>query len=619
MAGASTVRPPSSSTLHQPHRIYHHAAECGAEVEGGGGWSVEFGEVIGVLHYRLRYLVRGSSSSRMRAVSPAVLVLLLLSLTQPSSSLLLLGSRYHGHLYRSMEEAAASVRTRTVSPPPRPCSTTRLLLMVLSRHQEIAAFRWHYPLRPRNMKQDHATKLMLRAAASSILMSERESNNNNSSNSALASLTTELTTLRKMVAQANELHDKNLATLSQSSITVATLSSRLHDLEQESTIDPNFWDVSNSRRNELVTRDISRYTKLKSEMELWAKLREDAVGALELLEEEMHTILMSNNNILANSDAEDAANSLIDSNTNSDSSMEMISLTMEECKTCASQLLELSQRYELATLLGGPYDATPSCRLVLTAGAGGTEACDWVSMLTRMYTRHASLHMDMKVTTLEESPGEVVGYKSVELLIEGTNAYGWFKGEKGAHRLVRLSPFNANNKRQTTFAGVDVIPVLGEEDVKDIDIPEKELEVTTMRSGGKGGQNVNKVETGVRIKHLPSGIAVKCTQERSQSMNKQLALSRLKAQLLAIAQEQQLQSINAIRGDIVEASWGAQIRNYVMQPYKMVKDTRSGFETSDVDGVLDGGAALEQFVGAWLRWLRAKEEQEKEERENHLA
>jgi peptide chain release factor 2 len=224
--------------------------------------------------------------------------------------------------------------------------------------------------------------------------------------------------------------------------------------------------------------------------------------------------------------------------------------------------------------------------------------------------------MDMKITTLDESSGDVVGYKSVELLVEGTNAYGWFKGEKGAHRLVRLSPFNANNKRQTTFAGVDVVPVLEEEELTEIDIPDKELEVTTMRSGGKGGQNVNKVETGVRIKHVPSGISVKCTQERSQGMNKSIALSRLKAQLLASAQEQQLQDFKAIRGDVVEASWGAQIRNYVMQPYKMVKDARgSSYETSEVDGVLDGGSVLEEFVGAWLRYVRTKEEKEREEME----
>ena len=162
---------------------------------------------------------------------------------------------------------------------------------------------------------------------------------------------------------------------------------------------------------------------------------------------------------------------------------------------------------------------------------------------------------------------------------------------------------------------MDIVPVLEEDEVKDIEIPERELEITTMRSGGSGGQNVNKVETGVRIKHLPSGISVKCTNERSQSQNKNIALSRLKSQLLVIAQEQRLQDIKSIRGDIVEASWGAQIRNYVMQPYKLVKDGRSGWETSDVDGFLDGGQVLENCVGSLLRWRRGVEEEKREEAE----
>jgi len=403
-----------------------------------------------------------------------------------------------------------------------------------------------------------------------------------------SSTATDLTSLRKLVSQATALHTKNL---SASNIDIQQLTSRIIDLQTESS-QPNFWDTSNSQRNEVVTRELTKYTKLKEQMELWDRLRNDSIDALELLEE----LLGSTDNDSSNKDEDD----------------EMIQLTMEECESSATQLLELSTKYELATLLSGPYDDCSSTRIILTAGAGGTEACDWVSMLYRMYTRHAT-YMDMKVSTIEESAGDVVGYKSVELLVEGTNAYGWFKGEKGAHRLVRLSPFNANNKRQTTFAGVDVVPILDEEVIKDVDIPDKELEVTTMRSGGKGGQNVNKVETGVRIKHLPSGIAVKCTEQRTQGLNKQLALTRLKAQLIAIAQEEQLQNINDIRGDVVEASWGKQIRNYVMQPYKMVKDGRSSYETSDVDGVLDGGEQLEEIIGSWLRWRRSEEEVKNEE------
>ena len=226
-------------------------------------------------------------------------------------------------------------------------------------------------------------------------------------------------------------------------------------------------------------------------------------------------------------------------------------------------------------------------------------------MLQRMYLRHAE-RKNYKTIIEDKTAGDVVGYKSIELLVEGPNAFGWFRGEKGAHRLVRLSPFNANNKRQTTFAGVDVVPVLDDEEVDDIEIPDSELEISTMRSGGAGGQNVNKVESGVRIKHIPTGINVKCTQERSQHLNRDIAMKRVKAQLLAIAQEQRCEEINAIRGDAVDAAWGAQIRNYVLQPYKMVKDHRCNWETSDTQGFLDGD--LEACIGELLR-TRAKEEQ----------
>lgn len=322
-------------------------------------------------------------------------------------------------------------------------------------------------------------------------------------------------------------------------------------------MEPGFWD--DAEKSQKVIGEMNSYKNKISKYDKIASLIEDAEALIGLMEEE------------------------------DDFSF------YDALKEDIEKIEELSAEYKIETLLNDEYDDSNAI-LAIHAGTGGTEAMDWAGMLYRMYTRYAD-KKGYKVKTLDLQKEDEAGIKSVTLELDGENAYGYMKAEKGVHRLVRISPFDSNKRRHTSFASVDVYPVL-KEDVH-IEINDADLKIDTYRSSGAGGQHVNTTDSAVRITHLPTGIVVQCQNERSQIQNRETAMNMLKAKLIALALEERKEKIEDLSGNYSQITWGSQIRSYVFQPYTMVKDHRTGVEVGDVNRVMDGD--LDEFINAYLQ------------------
>lgn len=276
---------------------------------------------------------------------------------------------------------------------------------------------------------------------------------------------------------------------------------------------------------------------------------------------------------------------------------------VEDVKEQLNEFIENFEKTKIDTLLSGEYDKCNAI-LKLNAGAGGTESCDWASMLYRMFTRWAE-SKGYKTEVLDFLDGDEAGIKSITFQVNGENAYGYLKSEKGVHRLVRISPFNAAGKRQTSFVSLDVMPDI-EEDL-DVEINDDDIRIDTYRSSGAGGQHINKTSSAVRITHMPTGIVVQCQNERSQLQNKDKAMKMLKAKLYMLKKQEEEEKRSGIRGEVKEIGWGNQIRSYVMQPYTMVKDHRTNVEVTDVNKVLDG--YIDPFINGYLKWINTANEE----------